>query len=133
MEKMQPMLFTTVKEYDAKQFTKDVIAGGIVPIIALPLSIALALASGVNPEQGIYTAIIAGLVISFFGGSSVQVSGPTAALQPLLQASWPETVWKAWQWQQYWPVSFSSSWVYAALAILSNLFLLQLQQALLQV
>ena len=84
MEKMQPMLFTTIKEYDAKQFTKDVIAGVIVAIIALPLSIALALASGVGPEQGIYTAIIAGFVISFFGGSAVQVSGPTAAFATIV-------------------------------------------------
>lgn len=84
MEKMQPMLFSTIKEYDAKQFTKDVIAGVIVAIIALPLSIALALASGVGPEQGIYTAIIAGFVISFFGGSAVQVSGPTAAFATIV-------------------------------------------------
>ena len=67
MEKMQPMLFTTLKNYSKDQFVKDVIAGVIVAIIALPLSIALALASGVGPEQGIYTAIIAGFVISAFG------------------------------------------------------------------
>ncbi|MBQ1958846.1 MAG: sodium-independent anion transporter, partial [Firmicutes bacterium] len=84
MEKMQPILFSMVKEYDAKQFTKDLIAGIIVAIIALPLSIALALASGVGPEQGIYTAIIAGFVIAFFGGSAVQVSGPTAAFATIV-------------------------------------------------
>ena len=84
MEKMQPMLFTQLKTYNSQQFTKDVIAGVIVAIIALPLSIALALASGVGPEQGIYTAIVAGLVISFFGGSSVQISGPTAAFATIV-------------------------------------------------
>lgn len=84
MEKMQPMLFTMLRTYNSQQFTKDVIAGVIVAIIALPLSIALALASGVGPEQGIYTAIIAGFVISFFGGSSVQVSGPTAAFATIV-------------------------------------------------
>ena len=84
MEKMQPMLFTTLKNYSKDQFVKDVIAGIIVAIIALPLSIALALASGVGPEQGIYTAIIAGFVISAFGGSAVQVSGPTAAFATIV-------------------------------------------------
>ena len=67
MEKIKPMLFTTLKGYSKEQLVKDVIAGIIVAIIALPLSIALALASGVTPEKGIYTAIIAGFFISFFG------------------------------------------------------------------
>lgn len=84
MEKIRPMLFTTLKNYSKEQFIKDVIAGIIVAIIALPLSIALALASGVGPEQGIYTAIIAGFVISFLGGSEVQVSGPTAAFATIV-------------------------------------------------
>lgn len=84
MEKIRPMLFTTLKNYSKEQFVKDVIAGIIVAIIALPLSIALALASGVGPEQGIYTAIIAGFVISFLGGSEVQVSGPTAAFATIV-------------------------------------------------
>ena len=61
------------------QLIKDIISGIIVAIIALPLSIALAIASGVGPEQGLYTAIIAGFFISFFGGSRVQIGGPTAA------------------------------------------------------
>ena len=81
---MHPMLFTTLKHYSKDQFIKDVVAGVIVAIIALPLSIALALASGVGPEQGIYTAIIAGFVISAFGGSTVQVSGPTAAFATIV-------------------------------------------------
>jgi SulP family sulfate permease len=68
-----------MKTYTKKQFINDVIAGIIVAIIALPLSIALAIASGVNPERGLYTAIIAGFFISFFGGSRVQIGGPTAA------------------------------------------------------
>lgn len=84
MEKMQPMLFTTLKNYSKEQFTKDLIAGVIVAIIALPLSIALALASGVGPEQGIFTAIIAGFLISALGGSAVQVSGPTAAFATIV-------------------------------------------------
>ncbi len=78
------MLFTTMKTYSGKQFSKDLIAGIIVAIVALPLSIALALASGVGPEQGIYTAIVAGFVISFFGGSSVQIAGPTAAFATIV-------------------------------------------------
>lgn len=84
MEKIKPMLFTTLKQYSREQFIKDVVAGIIVAIIALPLSIALALASGVGPEQGIYTAIIAGFVISLLGGSAVQVSGPTAAFATIV-------------------------------------------------
>lgn len=84
MKKMQPMLFTTLKNYKKEQFVKDVIAGIIVAIIALPLSIALALASGVGPEQGIYTAIIAGFVISLLGGSHVQIAGPTAAFATIV-------------------------------------------------
>lgn len=84
MEKIKPMLFSTLKGYTKEQFVKDVVAGIIVAIIALPLSIALALASGVGPEQGIYTAIVAGFVISFLGGSQVQVSGPTAAFATIV-------------------------------------------------
>ena len=63
MKVFRPMLFTTMKNYSKEQFIKDVISGIIVAIIALPLSIALALASGVGPEQGLYTAIIAGFLI----------------------------------------------------------------------
>ncbi len=77
--RIKPMLFSTMKGYDKSKFLKDLIAGIIVAIIALPLSIALAIASGVSPEKGIHTAIIAGFMISFFGGSRVQIGGPTAA------------------------------------------------------
>ena len=83
-EKLKPKLFSVMKNYSASQLGKDIVAGIIVAIIALPLSIALALASGVEPEQGIYTAIIAGFLISFFGGSRVQIAGPTAAFATIV-------------------------------------------------
>ena len=79
MKSLKPMLFSCLKGYDRQKFLKDFIAGIIVAIIALPLSIALAIASGVSPEKGIHTAIIAGFMISFLGGSRVQIGGPTAA------------------------------------------------------
>lgn len=84
MEKLKPKLFTTMKTYTREQFFKDVISGIIVAIIALPLSIALALASGVTPERGIYTAIIAVFFVSFLGGSRVQIAGPTAAFATIV-------------------------------------------------
>ena len=83
-DKLQPMLFSTMKSYNGKQFVTDLISGIIVAIIALPLSIALALASGVGPEEGIYTAIVAGFIISFLGGSRVQIAGPTAAFATIV-------------------------------------------------
>ena len=79
-----PMLFTTLKSYSPSLFAKDAVAGLIVAIIALPLSIALALASGVGPEEGLYTAIAAGFVISALGGSTVQIAGPTAAFATIV-------------------------------------------------
>ena len=78
------MLLTCLKSYDKSQFIKDVTAGIIVAIIALPLSIALALASGIGPEAGIFTAIVAGFVISALGGSCVQIAGPTAAFATIV-------------------------------------------------
>lgn len=84
MNQFIPKIFDTMKSYSVSQFVKDVVAGIIVAIIALPLSIALALASGVGPEQGIYTAIFAGFVISFLGGSRVQIAGPTAAFATIV-------------------------------------------------
>lgn len=83
-EKLKPKLFSVMKTYTKEQFVKDVVSGIIVAIIALPLSIALALASGVGPEEGIYTAIIAGFLIAFFGGSRVQIAGPTAAFATIV-------------------------------------------------
>ena len=79
MNELKPKLFEVMKGYTKEQAIKEIISGIIVAIIALPLSIALAIASGVSPEQGLYTAIIAGFFISFFGGSRVQIGGPTAA------------------------------------------------------
>lgn len=84
MSSLKPMLLTSMKTYSREQFVKDMTAGIIVAIIALPLSIALALASGVGPEAGIYTAIVAGFVISALGGSSVQIAGPTAAFATIV-------------------------------------------------
>jgi SulP family sulfate permease len=80
----KPKFFTTIKEYSLAQFYKDLVSGIIVAIIALPLSIALATASGVAPEKGLYTAIIAGFIISFLGGSRVQIGGPTGAFMVIV-------------------------------------------------
>ncbi len=74
-----PKLFTTLKTYDRQQFLADLSAGVIVGIVALPLAIAFAIASGVTPERGLYTAIVAGFIISALGGSRVQIGGPTGA------------------------------------------------------
>ncbi|MBO4866714.1 MAG: STAS domain-containing protein [Ruminococcus sp.] len=82
--KLKPKLFSVMKNYSKAQFVKDLIAGVIVAIIALPLSIALALASGVGPEQGLYTAIVAGFIVAFLGGSRVQIAGPTAAFATIV-------------------------------------------------
>lgn len=75
----KPELFNSLKDYSAKTFLSDLIAGVIVGVVALPLAIAFAIASGVGPERGLFTAIIAGFCISFFGGSKVQIGGPTGA------------------------------------------------------
>jgi SulP family sulfate permease len=74
-----PKLFTTLKDYTREQFARDLGAGVIVGIVALPLAIAFAIASGLTPERGLYTAIIAGFLISALGGSRVQIGGPTGA------------------------------------------------------
>ena len=76
---LKPKFFEVIKNYSKDQFVKDIIAGLIVAIIALPLSIALALASGVEPACGVYTAIFAGFIVALMGGSRVQIAGPTAA------------------------------------------------------
>ncbi len=81
---LTPKFFSVMKKYSAKQFVNDIIAGVIVAIIALPLSIALALASGVEPACGIYTAIAAGFCVSLFGGSRIQIAGPTAAFASII-------------------------------------------------
>jgi SulP family sulfate permease len=74
-----PKLYTTLHTYTRQQFSSDLIAGVIVGIVALPLAIAFAIASGVTPDRGLYTAIIAGFLISALGGSRVQIGGPTGA------------------------------------------------------
>lgn len=79
VSKMQPKIATTLKNYSREDFFSDLNAGIIVAIIALPLSIALAIASNVSPEKGLHTAIVAGLLISLLGGSRVQIGGPTGA------------------------------------------------------
>lgn len=84
MGALKPQLLLSLREYSKEKFMKDLIAGIIVAIIALPLSIALALASGVSPEQGLYTAIVAGFLISALGGSKVQIAGPTAAFATIV-------------------------------------------------
>jgi sulfate permease, SulP family len=74
-----PKLFTSLESYDRAQFLRDVSAGVIIGIVALPLAIAFAIASGVTPDRGLWTAIIAGFIVSTFGGSRVQIGGPTGA------------------------------------------------------
>lgn len=84
MKLFQPKLFSEFKIYTSKQLISDIVAGIIVAIIALPLSIALAIASGVSPEKGLYTAIVAGFIIALLGGSKVNISGPTAAFATIV-------------------------------------------------
>lgn len=84
MSTFKPKFFTCMKNYSLAQFSKDITAGVIVAIIALPLSIALAIASGVSPEKGLHTAIIAGFLISLLGGSRVQIGGPTGAFMVIV-------------------------------------------------
>lgn len=79
MREFQPKLIDSLKTYTKEKFMADLMAGIIVGIVALPLAIAFGIASGVSPEKGIYTAIIAGFIISAFGGTSVQIGGPTGA------------------------------------------------------
>ena len=81
---LKPKFFSVIKTYSKEQFIKDLVAGIIVAVIALPLSIALALASGVEPACGVYTAIAAGFTVSFLGGSRVQIAGPTAAFATIV-------------------------------------------------
>ncbi len=76
---MKPKILTTLATYDRQQFTGDLIAGVSVAMVALPLSLAIAIASGAGPEKGLVTAIVAGLLISLLGGSRVQIGGPTGA------------------------------------------------------
>ena len=87
-DKIKPILFSVIKhtskEELKRQIPKDIVSGIMVAVVALPLSIALGIASGVGPEQGLYTAIVAGFIIALFGGSRVQISGPTAAFAAIV-------------------------------------------------
>ncbi len=87
-DKLKPILFSIIKHSSKQelkeQVPKDIVAGIVVAVVALPLSIALGIASGVSPEQGLYTAIVAGFLIAFLGGSRVQISGPTAAFATIV-------------------------------------------------
>ncbi len=84
MKTFKPKIIDSLKNYSVSKCANDIVAGIIVAIIALPLSIALAIASGVSPELGLYTAIVAGFVIALLGGSSVNISGPTAAFATIV-------------------------------------------------
>ena len=75
----RPKIIDTLKQYDREQFVKDLWAGIVVGIVALPLAIAFSIASGLSPEKGLFTAVIAGFIISALGGSRVQIGGPTGA------------------------------------------------------
>ncbi len=86
MESLVPKLVTTLRGYTSEQLLADVGAGVIVGIVALPLAIAFAIASGVTPERGLYTAIVAGFLISALGGSRVQIGGPTGAFVVIVYA-----------------------------------------------
>jgi sulfate permease, SulP family len=85
-EAFVPKLFTTLRSYDRAQFASDAIAGVIVGVVALPLAIAFAIASGVTPDRGLWTAIVAGFIISALGGSRVQIGGPTGAFVVIVYA-----------------------------------------------
>src|SRR3970040_494769 len=76
---VKPKLLTTLRDYSARMFMADTLAGITVALVALPLSIAIAIASGAEPEAGLATAVIGGLLISALGGSRVQIGGPTGA------------------------------------------------------
>src|SRR5947207_8843114 len=86
LERLVPKFVTTLKGYSREQFFADAVAGIIVGIVALPLAIAFAIASGVTPERGLFTAIVAGFLISALGGSRVQIGGPTGAFVVIVYA-----------------------------------------------
>ena len=95
---MKPKILTTLATYDRQQFTADLIAGITVAMIALPLSLAIAIASGAGPEKGLITAIVAGFLISALGGSRVQIGGWSLG-------SSPNTAMTGWFWRPLWPGS----------------------------
>src|SRR5437773_10554288 len=84
MQFFKPKLIECLRDYDRRTFFSDLAAGSTVGIIALPLAIGFGIASGVTPQQGLWTAIIAGIVVSLLGGSRFQIAGPTGAFVPIL-------------------------------------------------
>lgn len=86
MKEFLPQIFVVMRTYQKKQFKKDFTSGILVAIIAFPLSIAFAMGSGLTPQSGIYSAIISSIVIAIFGGSSVQIAGPTGAFMVIIQS-----------------------------------------------
>src|SRR5207245_9124367 len=84
MQFFKPKLIECLRGYDRRTFFSDLAAGVTVGIVALPLAIGFGIASGVTPAQGLWTAIIAGVIIAAFGGSKVQIGGPTGAFVPIL-------------------------------------------------
>ena len=93
--------------FQKKFWLQNVIAGAIVGVVALPLGMAFAIASGLKPEQGIYTAIIAGLIVSVFGGSRFQIAGPTGAFIVILSGIVAHHGWWACKSPRFWRDSFS--------------------------
>jgi SulP family sulfate permease len=102
--------------YGRQFFLNDLLAGLTVGVIALPLAIAFAIASHVTPEQGLYTAIIAGFLISLLGGSRVQIGGPTGAFVVIIAGVVDKFGYSGWRWRRSWPASSSSSWALASSA-----------------
>lgn len=103
----KPKMISAIRNYNKKTFIADLMAGIIVGIVALPLAIAFGIASGVSPEKGIITAIVAGLFISLFGGSKVQIGGPTGLSSLSSMASYSSTACRDSPLPPSWPVSSS--------------------------
>ena len=100
-----PKLVTTLRTYTRQQFAADVIAGVIVGVVALPLAIAFAIASGVTPDRGLYTAVIAGFLVSALGGSRVQIGGPTGAFVVIVYGIVQRYGWTGSSRPRSWPAS----------------------------
>lgn len=99
----RPKLISSLREYSRRTFAADLMAGIIVGIVALPLAIAFGIASGVSPEKGIITAVIAGFVVSLLGGSRVQIGGPTGPSSSSSMASSSNTARPGCWWRHSWP------------------------------
>ena len=86
-----PKSIVCLKDYSWQKFSKDLIAGMVVGVVALPLAMAFGIGSGVPPERGLFTAVVAGFLISALGGSRVQIGGPTGAFVVIVAGVWPST------------------------------------------